>query len=84
MKKVSIVELKARLSQYLGMVQEGETVYITSHRRPVAQLSPSQLDESLQVHPPEHDMSRLRSVKGIKPSSGRGGVEELLQERRRR
>ena len=84
MKKVSVVELKARLSKYLSMVQEGETVYITSHRRPVARLSPSQLDDSLQVRPPDHGMEELRRVPGLKPAPGRDGVEELIEERRRR
>ena len=84
MKKVSTAELKARLSKYLGMVREGETIYITSHRRPVAQLSPSQVDESLQIHPPDLAMSRLRDVQGIKPASGGAGVEELLKDRGRR
>ena len=84
MKKVSTAELKAQLSKYLGMVKEWETVYITSHRRPVAQLSPSQVDESLQIHPPDLAMSRLKDVQGIRPSGGGAGVEELLVDRGRR
>ena len=84
MKKVSTAELKARLSKYLGMVKEGETVYITSHRRPVAKLSPTQIDESLQIHPPDLAMDRLRDVQGIKPSAGGAGLEELLKDRGRR
>ena len=82
--KVSVAELKARLSKYLGMVKEGETVYVTSHRRPVAQLSPSQVDESLQIQPPELAMSQLKGVQGVKPSSRGDGVEELFRDRGRR
>ena len=84
MKKVSTAELKARLSEYLGMVREGETVYVTSHRKPVAQLSPTQLDEALQVYPPDLSMSELRDVQGIEPASGVDGVEDLLADRGRR
>ena len=84
MRKVSTAELKAQLSKYLGMVREGETVYITSHRRPVAQLSPSQVDESLQVHLPEHGMNHLKDVQGIEPSVAVDGVLELLRDRGRR
>jgi prevent-host-death family protein len=84
MKKVSTAELKARLSEYLGMVREGETVYVTSHRRPVAQLSPTHGDESLQIQPPDHAMSQLKSVRGVKTSAGESGLEELLKDRGRR
>ena len=84
MNKVSTAELKAQLSKYLGMVREGETVYITSHRRPVAQLSPSLLDESLQIHPPEHGMNQLQGVQGIETSVAADGVVELLRDRGRR
>ena len=83
MRKVSTAELKAQLSKYLGMVREGETVYITSHRKPVAQLSPSQMDESLQIQPLGVAMSQLKDLKGIKPSADAPGVEELLRDRRR-
>lgn len=85
MKKISTAELKAHLGEYLGMVKEGETFYITSHRKPVAQLSPSQVDESLQIHPPDLAMGRLKGVQGIKLlSGGVDGVGELFKDRGRR
>lgn len=84
MKKVSTAELKAHLGKYLGMVKEGETVYVTSHRRPVAQLSPSQADESLSIEPPTLPMSDLKGVPGIRISSGVDGVDSLLEDRQRR
>ncbi len=84
MKKVSTADLKAHLGKYLGMVKEGETVYVTSHRRPVAQLSPSQVGESMIIEPPTLPMHRLKRVKGIDLAAGADGVEELLLDRRRR
>ncbi|MDA0989985.1 MAG: type II toxin-antitoxin system prevent-host-death family antitoxin [Verrucomicrobia bacterium] len=84
MKKVSTADLKAHLGKYLGMVKEGQTLYVTSHRRPVAQLSPSQVDESLAVQTPTAPMSRLKNLKGIKRSPAIDGVGELLGDRRRR
>ncbi len=84
MKKVSTAELKAHLGKYLGMVKEGETVYVTSHRRPVAQLSPSQGDEPTAIEPPSLPMNRLKSIKGIRTSSGVDGLKELLGDRARR
>ena len=35
---VSIVDVKARLSEYLAAVSQGETVVICRHNRPVAEL----------------------------------------------
>ena len=67
-----------------NLVKEGETVYITSHRRPVAKLSPSQVDEALQVHPPDLTMDKLKNVSGIRPAAGASGLEELLEDRGRR
>lgn len=37
---VSIRELKAHLSRYLQLTQEGETVVVTSRNHPVAKLEP--------------------------------------------
>lgn len=38
--QVSVRELKTHLSKYLHMVEGGETVIITSHHTPVAQILP--------------------------------------------
>lgn len=40
MKRVSVSELKARLSRYLSMVKAGEEVLITERGKPVAHLTP--------------------------------------------
>ena len=40
MRSVSVYETKARLSQLLNQVEQGEQVIITRHGRPVAQLLP--------------------------------------------
>lgn len=40
MKKVSIQDLKARLSAVVAEVEDGETVLVTRHNDPVARLSP--------------------------------------------
>lgn len=84
MNKVSAAELKARLGKYLGMVREGETVYVTSHRRTVAQLAPSQIEDSTGICPPTLPMSCLKKVKGVKSAAREVGLTELLADRRRR
>jgi prevent-host-death family protein len=44
MKKVSIQDLKARLSAVVAQAESGETVMITRHHRPVAVVSPARPD----------------------------------------
>lgn len=39
MKKVSVSELKNRLSQYLRLVKSGETIEVLEHSVPIAHLS---------------------------------------------
>lgn len=38
--RVGVRDLKARLSEYLRRVSQGQTVIITDHGRPVGRLSP--------------------------------------------
>ena len=42
MKMVSIQDLKARLSAIVAEAESGDTIIITRHNAPVAQLSPPQ------------------------------------------
>lgn len=45
--KASIRELKARLSEYVRLASAGETVTITIHNRPAAQIVPIKRHTSL-------------------------------------
>ena len=49
--RVGVRNLKARLSEYLRQVSQGQTVIITDHGRPVGRLSPvdQPLDERLKA-----------------------------------
>jgi len=49
--RVGVRDLKARLSEYLRRVSQGQTVIITDHGRPVGRLSPvdQPLDERLKA-----------------------------------
>ena len=38
MKTVSVAEAKARLSEFLALVEQGEVIIVTRHNRPVAEL----------------------------------------------
>lgn len=49
MKRASIADLKARLSEYLGAVKAGEEVIVTERGRPVARLAPVSLPEQMEA-----------------------------------
>jgi prevent-host-death family protein len=48
--KIGIRDLKAHLSSYLEKVQKGHTIIITSHGKPIAQLTPAQEELMTRVH----------------------------------
>jgi prevent-host-death family protein len=82
MKYVSTAELKAKLSQYLGEVREGNAVYVTHHQQPVAELRPIENADHLDIESAERSASALAEIKGL---SGRNvDAEAMLREDRGR
>jgi prevent-host-death family protein len=68
--RVSISELKAKLSEYLESVRAGEEVIVTDRGRPVARIAP--------VTGPEETESRLRMLirtGQARPPQHAGGVD---------
>lgn len=84
MTSVSTAELKAHLGKYLRMVRNGESVEVTSHRHPVAELRPSDAVPKPTVIPPTRPMSDLKKLRAVKLSGRVDGVSVLLADRRRR
>lgn len=94
MKRVSISELKARLSEYLAGVRAGEELIVTDRGRPIARITPvnSEVDGRIerlvrtgQVTPPADpdvaiDPADLVAMRSHEP--GAGVVDALLEERR--
>ena len=78
MKTVSIEELKRRLASLLAAVAGGERILITRHRRPVASLSPADLEH---VH--VGALAGQASLKPILRAATRGAYLEVLVEDRR-
>ena len=78
MNRVSISELKARLSEYLEAVRAGEEVIVTDRGRPVARIAP--------VSGPEDSESRLQMLirtGQARPPVRTGGLDlELLRAHR--
>lgn len=84
MKEASTVELKTHLGQYLRQVAGGDTIVVTSHRRPVARLvQPESSAETVQVIPPERPISDVRAIKP-RLSKKVDALNTLLLDRARR
>ena len=50
MKKVGVRDLKNQLSQYLLYVKEGETVYITEHKKIIAEINiPKEIEDQITI-----------------------------------
>lgn len=80
---VSTAELKSKLSQFLGQVREGQTVYVTSHGLPVAELIPYKGAQKLGIVPPSRPVSDLRKLRiGSQPPLNAEAI--LLEDRARR
>ena len=83
MESVSVATLKSNLSRYLAVVKKGKELIITSHRHPIARLSPLEKTAGdLKIIPAKKPVPALKKVKGIKLSFD--PVEFLLEDRRRR
>lgn len=83
MVRVGSFEAKTKLSELLDKVEAGETVTITRHGKPVAQLVPAQPD-----HDPEamralvEEIKRTRVGRG-KPAGPGTTISELIKAGRR-
>ena len=95
MNRVSISELKAKLSEYLEAVRAGEEVIVTDRGRPVARIAPvsgpedsesrlQMLIRTGQARPPDRagglDLELLRAHRPTVP--GAGLSESIIEERR--
>ena len=78
MKTVSIDELKRRLSSYIDQAAGGDRILITKHRRPIASLSPAEV-EHLHVG----TKFGRGALKPLLRAPTRGAYLEVLMEDRR-
>jgi prevent-host-death family protein len=67
MREIQSSEMKARLPQFLDAVEQGETIVITRHGRPVAHLVPAPVGDRDRVRRALEAISKLRRT--IKPVS---------------
>ena len=86
---VGVCELRARLSEYLRQVKNGNTVVITEHGRPVGRLTPLGLSAEermrgmLEAGRAEWNGKRLTPIKPVARTKKGHSVAELLIEDRR-
>lgn len=82
---VGVRELRDKLSRHLANVQEGQTVTVTDHGRPIARIVPihrptklEQLRKEGRIRP-----ARKRKQPAPQPVSATGTVSDLIDEQRR-
>ncbi len=80
MERVSVASLKARLSEYLRLVEGGEPIIVVRHGTPVARLE-RVTGPQVQVHPPRKRTGSWWTVKGPAVTLDRDVVDYLLDER---
>ncbi len=82
MKRVNVSEFKARLSQYLAEVRNGETVVVCDRKTPVVRLTRFEEEEDAFVARPAQrplrDLNKIEAVPPLTPVD----VVALLRESR--
>jgi prevent-host-death family protein len=84
MKKVTIADLKSRLSEYLRAVRHGDTITVVDGQTPVAQILPIQQESVLRVHKPAPGTPTPNRIPPPKPLNLKIDIVQLLLEERQR
>jgi len=82
MKQVGIAELKSRLSEFLRIVQGGESIAVLDRNRAVAQIVPVRERTTLRIRAPVPDSPKPNKVPLPKPIGQKIDVVQLLLEER--
>jgi len=75
MRTIQASEAKARLLQLLDAVEQGETVTITRHGRPIARLEPEPQRRRSEIE------AAIEKIRLMGRRNGRIGADELLSAR---
>ncbi|MBL7007147.1 MAG: type II toxin-antitoxin system Phd/YefM family antitoxin [Spirochaetia bacterium] len=76
METISISELKSHLSAELKKVQKGTRIIVLDHKRPVAELIPTELEELF-----VREAETLYAYRTLTPITDQDPVSELDEER---
>jgi prevent-host-death family protein len=82
MKQVGVAELKSRLSEFLRVVQNGESIAVLDRNRPVAHLVPIRERPGVRIRKPASDSPKPNKVPLPKTTRQTIDVVALLLEER--
>jgi antitoxin (DNA-binding transcriptional repressor) of toxin-antitoxin stability system len=82
MKQVGIAELKSRLSEFLRVVQGGESIAVLDRNRAVAHIVPILERSGLRIRKPATDSPKPNKVSLPKSVAQKIDIVELLLEER--
>jgi len=82
MKEVGIAELKSRLSEFLRIVQGGESIAVLDRNRAVAQIVPMRDRPGLRIRKPATAAPKPNRVALPKPLNQKIDIVQLLLEER--
>jgi antitoxin (DNA-binding transcriptional repressor) of toxin-antitoxin stability system len=82
MKQVGIAELKSKLSEFLRVVQGGESIAVLDRNRAVAHIVPILERPGLRIRKPASDSPKPNKVSLPKSTQPKVDVLELLLEER--
>jgi prevent-host-death family protein len=82
MKQVGIAELKSRLSEFLRIVQGGESIAVLDRNRAVAQIVPVRERPGLRIRQPATDSPKPNKVSLPRPNAQTIEIVQLLLEER--
>ncbi len=82
MKQIGIAELKSRLSEFLRLVQGGETIAVLDRNRAVAHIVPILERPGLRIRKPAVDSPKPNKVALPKSNIQKIDVVEMLLEER--
>lgn len=82
MKQVGIAELKSKLSEFLRIVQGGESISVLDRNRAVAQIVPVRERTALRIRAPVPGSPKPNKVPLPKPTGHKIDVVQLLLEER--
>jgi antitoxin (DNA-binding transcriptional repressor) of toxin-antitoxin stability system len=82
MKQVGIAELKSRLSEFLRLVQGGESIAILDRNRAVAHIVPILDKPGLRIRKPASNSPKPNKVALPKPTHQKVDAVDLLLEER--
>jgi antitoxin (DNA-binding transcriptional repressor) of toxin-antitoxin stability system len=82
MVKVSITELKSRISQHLRSAQGGETIQVMDRARPIAQIIPmDQPSQGLDIIAATSTFASVRNIRVVPAKLSMSSLDALRLER---